>query len=219
MTSPADDAFDAALRALPVVAILRARTARHLVPAAEVLAEEGIRAIEFPVTTPGALEAVTEARQRLGEHVVVGAGTVLDGDCARRAIDAGARLLVSPGLCPGALRHGRSQGIPVLPGTFTASEVLRAAELGARIVKLFPADAAGPSYLAALLAPLPSMRAVPTGGVQLADVARWLAAGAAALGLGAPMHGDTLETGDMRALRDSSRRWVTAVRAAAPVPA
>ena len=214
-----DEAFDAALRELPVVAILRASTAEHLVPAAEVLAEEGVRAIEFPLTTPGAVEAVTRAAERLGETVVVGAGTVLDGEDARHAVDAGARLLVSPALCPQALRYGRSHGIPVLPGTFTASEAMQAVELGARLVKLFPADAAGPAYLAALRAPLPTLRVVPTGGVRLADIGAWLAAGAAGLGIGAPMHGDTLETGDMVTLRAVAKQWVAAVRESVPVPA
>lgn len=218
-TSPADVAFDEALRALPAVAILRAGTGEHLVAAAEVLAAEGIRALEFPLTTPGALDAVTEAAKRLSDGVVVGAGTVLDDGDARRAVEAGARLLVSPALCPEALRYGRERGIPVLPGTFTPSEVLQALGLGARLVKLFPADAVGPSYLASIRAPLPDLRVVPTGGVRLDDVRPWLAAGAAGLGLGAPMHRDTLDTGDMTALRVSARRWIAAVREAAQVRA
>jgi 2-dehydro-3-deoxyphosphogluconate aldolase/(4S)-4-hydroxy-2-oxoglutarate aldolase len=212
MTSTADTAFDSALSELPVVAILRAGSNTHLVAAAEVLAEEGIRAIEFPITTPGALEAVTGAALRLGDDIVIGAGTVLTEADARRSVEAGARLLVSPALCPGALLYGRERSIPVLPGTFTVSEMLQALELGARLVKLFPADAAGPAYLSALRAPLPGLRVVPTGGVQLADAGAWLAAGAAGLGLGTPLHGDALETGDMAALRTAARQWVGAIR-------
>ncbi|MEU6284441.1 bifunctional 4-hydroxy-2-oxoglutarate aldolase/2-dehydro-3-deoxy-phosphogluconate aldolase [Streptomyces sp. NPDC047028] len=212
--SPDESAFEAALADLPVVAILRATTPAHLADAAEVLAEEGIRAIEFPLTTPGVLSAVTEAATRLGDSVVVGAGTVLDAGDARRAIDAGARLLVSPALCPDALRHGRAHGLPVLPGVSTPTEALHAVALGARLLKLFPADALGPRYLASLTVPLPSLRLVPVGGVRLADVGPWLAAGAAALGIGAPLHADTLETGDLGALRVSARAWIAAVRRA-----
>lgn len=213
--SELDDRFDSALRELPAVAILRAASDTHLVAAAQVLVEAGFRAVEFPLTTPGALAVVEETAGRLGDDVVIGAGTVLDGDDARRAVDAGAELLVSPALCAGALRYGRDRGIPMLPGVYTPSEAMEAVAQGARLVKLFPAETVGPTYLSALLDPFPRLRVVPTGGVRLDDVPGWLAAGAAALGVGAPMHGDTLDTGELGALRVSAQRWVTAIREAA----
>jgi 2-dehydro-3-deoxyphosphogluconate aldolase / (4S)-4-hydroxy-2-oxoglutarate aldolase len=197
------------------VAILRTPvTGDHLVAAGEVLAEQGVRAIEIPLTTPDALAGVSTLAARLGSEVVVGAGTVLDENDARRAVDAGARLLVSPALCPRALAYGRDAGLPVVPGTFTPSEMLQALELGARVVKLFPADAVSPGYLRGIRAPLPTLRAIPTGGVSLDSAAEWLAAGASGLGLGGPLVLDTLQTGDMSALRDSTKRWVDTVRSA-----
>lgn len=207
--------LDAALRELPVIAILRATSDRHLLAAAASLAGEGFRVLEFPLTTPGALEAISAARAGLGAGALVGAGTVLCARDAQRALDCGAQLLVSPGLCLEVLDAGRAAGVPVLPGAFTATEVLAAQQAGASLVKLFPVNVVGPGYLTALRQPLPALRAVPTGGVSLADAGAWLAAGAAALGLGSPLTADTLETGAIDELRTLGRTWVREIRATA----
>lgn len=202
-----DHALDDALRTFPAVAILRARSPEHLLAAADILSDEGFRVLEFPLTTPGALQAIRDARRRLGGEALVGAGTVLTADDARAAIDAGAQLLVSPALCPDAMAVGIRAGVPVLPGAFTPTEILAARTGGARLIKLFPTAVLGPEYLTALRQPLPDIRIVPTGGVALDNACAWLAAGAAALGLGSPLTGDTLETGNLDGLRGSARTW------------
>jgi 2-dehydro-3-deoxyphosphogluconate aldolase/(4S)-4-hydroxy-2-oxoglutarate aldolase len=207
--------LNAALCELPAIAILRASTARHLVKAAEALVEEGFRVLEFPLTTPGAADAIAAARAALGDGVLIGAGTVLDGTHAEQAMASGAQLLVSPGLCLDVVAAGRAGGVPVLPGAFTTTEVLAAQQAGASLVKLFPVNVVGPEYLTALRQPLPGLRAVPTGGVTLASAGAWLAAGAAALGLGSPLVADTLETGALDELRALGREWVREIRAVA----
>lgn len=215
MTGELAGRLEERLHELPVIAILRATTARQLVPAAEILVDEGFRALEFPLTTPGALEAITAARTAIGDQALVGAGTVLDAAAAERAIDAGAQLLVSPALCLDVLATGRAAGVPALPGTFTATEIHAAMSAGSTLTKLFPVNVVGPDYLSALRQPLPDLRAVPTGGVSLANAAGWLAAGAAALGLGSPLVADTLETGDLDQLGELARTWVRTIRTAA----
>lgn len=204
--------LDAALDELPAIAILRASSARHLVAAATALMDEGFRVLEFPLTTPGALDAILAARSAFGDDALVGAGTVLDAKDAERALACGAQLLVSPGLCLDVLAAGRAAGVPVLPGAFTTTEVLAAHSAGAALVKLFPVNVLGPQYLAAMRQPLPDLRAVPTGGVTLADAGVWLEAGAAALGLGSPLVADTLETGAIDELRALGRTWVSEIR-------
>lgn len=202
-----DRRIDDALRAHPAIAILRATHARHLVAAAQTLNAEGFRVLEFPLTTPGALEAMHAARQRLDDVALVGAGTVLSAEDARAAIEAGAQLLVSPALSPDVVAAGIRAGIAVLPGAFTPTEIVAARKSGARLVKLFPTAVLGPEYLAALRQPLPDIRIVPTGGVSLANARGWLDAGAAALGIGSPLTGTSLETGDLQALAESARTW------------
>lgn len=209
-------AFELALRDLPAIAILRAAGAVHLMSAAETLFAEGFRVLEFPLTTPGALDALRRARKQLPAAAVVGAGTVLTADDARAAIDAGAQLLVSPALCAEAMAVGVRAGVPTVPGAFTPTEILAAQAGGATLVKLFPAAVVGPQYLAALRQPLPGVRIVPTGGVSLDNARAWFAAGAVALGLGSPLLGDSLETGDLSALRSSARAWVAELSRARP---
>lgn len=202
--------LESALRELPAIAILRAAAPQHLVPAAETLFAQGFRVLEFPLTTPGALEAIRHARAEL-PAAVVGAGTVLTADDAHAAMDAGAQLLVSPALCPSAMAVGRHAGVPTVPGAFTPTEIVAAHAAGATLVKLFPATVLGPRYLAALRQPLPDVRIVPTGGVALDNARAWLAVGATALGLGGPLVGDNLDTGDLAALRTSARDWVAEI--------
>lgn len=207
-TATGTDRLLATLGAHPVVAILRAGIADHLVPAAEVLADAGIRALEFPLTTPGALDAVRELRGRR-PGLLVGAGTVVTPADAEAAVDAGAEFLVAPCTRPDTLAVAAGAGVPMMPGAFTATEVCLALEHGAEVVKLFPATL-GPAYLAALRAPLPGARLVPTGGVDIDAIPDFLRAGAFAVALGSPLVADALQTGDLALLAERARRAVEA---------
>jgi 2-dehydro-3-deoxyphosphogluconate aldolase/(4S)-4-hydroxy-2-oxoglutarate aldolase len=198
------------LAADPVVAILRARRAGPLVAAAEVIADAGIRAVEFPLTTPGALDALRELRERRPE-LLAGAGTVLTADQVAEAAAAGAQFLVAPSTQPAVLAAAAGCGVPMVPGAFTATEITTALDHGAEVVKLFPATL-GPGYVRALRDPLPHARLVPTGGVAIEAIPDFLQAGAFAVALGSPLVGDALQTGDLDALAERARRAVAASR-------
>lgn len=166
------------------VAILRShRAIPDPVRMVESLREGGLEWIEFTLTTPEALQAIRIAAQ---EGLSVGAGSVRSRDDACRARDAGATFLVTPGLVVGA----SEAGIPVLMGAYTASEAMRACDLGAAAVKLFPANLLTPAYARALLAPMPDLRLVPTGGIAPAGFAAWKAAGCVGVGIGSELRCD-----------------------------
>ncbi|MFG1945739.1 bifunctional 4-hydroxy-2-oxoglutarate aldolase/2-dehydro-3-deoxy-phosphogluconate aldolase [Nonomuraea sp. NPDC048826] len=200
--------LDEALDALPVIAIIRAAGSRHLDAVLETLADSGVRAMEVTLTTPGAAEAIRRAVGAL-RGVAVGAGTVLDADSARRAVDAGAGYLITPAVLPEVIEEGRRLGVPVLPGAFTPTEIVQAWRQGAAMVKLFPANAAGgPGYVKDVRAPLPHIPLVPTGGVRVEDVPGYLRAGARAVGMGSPLVGDACAGGDLAGLAARARRLV-----------
>ncbi|MFF9645867.1 bifunctional 4-hydroxy-2-oxoglutarate aldolase/2-dehydro-3-deoxy-phosphogluconate aldolase [Kitasatospora aureofaciens] len=174
-----------------------------------VLAEEGITAAEVSLTTPDALWVIEQARRELGPHATLGAGTVLTGEDAARAADAGASFLVTPGFSED-LRRTTSE-LPWLIGALTPSEVISANENGALAVKLFPASLGGPGYLRALRDPFPGVPFIPVGGVDAALALTYLAAGAVAVGVGSPLIGDAASGGDLNALRARAAGWRTAL--------
>jgi 2-dehydro-3-deoxyphosphogluconate aldolase/(4S)-4-hydroxy-2-oxoglutarate aldolase len=195
-----------------IVAIVRANESGRLVETAAALAEGGVSVVEITMTVPGALEIIRAVRQALSGRVVLGAGTVLDAETARLAIAAGAEFIVTPVLKLEVIRLCRRYGKPVLPGAFTPTEILTAWEAGADIVKLFPAEAGGPSYLKAVRAPLPQVRLMPTGGVDLDTAAAFLKAGACCLGVGSQLvSAQAVAQGDFAAIRDKARRFVEVV--------
>ena len=202
---------DRAIRSGRLVAILRASRPDRLASAAQVLVEEGIETLEFPLTGPGVLEAITDAARTLSGDAFVGAGTVRTVQDARRAVDAGAAFLVSPGLSTDVIEFAREHDVAVLPGAFTPTEIDTALRAGAQLVKLFPATAHDPEFIRQLRVPIPEAALVPTGGVDLDDAPAWLAAGAVALGVGSPLTGPTIENGDWGELRSRARTWLEAV--------
>lgn len=202
------DALGQALARNRLLAIIRGPDATSARRCLETLAAAGIRLAEVSLTTAGALSVIADAAGTLGPVLTVGAGTVRTGDDARAAADAGARFLVSPCLGPG-VDTGRSLGLPVVPGAFTATEADAAWRQGASAVKLFPATG-GPAYLKALRDPLPEIPFMPVGGIRLEDVDDWFDAGALAVGVGAPLIGDAATGGDQKALARRARDWVAA---------
>ncbi|MDQ3405191.1 MAG: bifunctional 4-hydroxy-2-oxoglutarate aldolase/2-dehydro-3-deoxy-phosphogluconate aldolase [Actinomycetota bacterium] len=200
-----------ALDAVPVIAILRASSAKRFAEVTETLCAAGIRAVEFTLTTPGALEALRECAGTSAEFAL-GAGTVLSSDEARQAVDAGASYLISPAVCLDVVAEARSLGVLALPGAYTPSEILSAWRAGATMVKLFPAGTGGLPYFTAVRAPLPRIPLVPTGGIGLDDAAAYLAAGARAVGMGGALIGDACEDGDLAALRGRAAALVDRLR-------
>lgn len=196
-----------------IVAIVRSADSSRLVEAAQALAAGGVTALEITLTVPNALEVIRAVRQALDESVIVGAGTVLDAETARSALLAGAEFIVAPVVKRAVIRLCRRYGKPVMPGAFTPTEILAAWEAGADVVKVFPADLGGPAYLKAIRAPLPQVRLMPTGGVDLTTAADFLKAGACCLGVSSQLvEAKALAQGDFDRIRDLARKFVEVVR-------
>ena len=169
-----------------LIGIVRLDDEDLAVAAATCAIDAGLEAIEITFTLPTAARAIERLRRDRPE-AQIGAGTVRDMDQLEDAIDAGAQFLVAPGLNPELVRAAQRHGVLMLPGVFTATEVDQALRCGAEVLKLFPAEPSGPSYLAALLQPFPEARLVPTGGIDADNAADYLRAGAAAVAMGSSL--------------------------------
>ncbi len=170
-----------------IVAVVRSPDSQQLVEVARALADGGVFAVEITMSVPNALDVLRQVRQALGDRILLGAGTVIDPETARAVLLAGAEYVVSPTLHLDVIRLCRRYGKAVLPGAFTPTEILTAWEAGADIVKVFPAEVVGPAYFKAVRAPLPQVRLMPTGGVNLETAADFLKAGACCLGIGSQL--------------------------------
>jgi len=164
-----------------VSAILRADDQQVAAKAMEAAVRGGFRIVEFTLTIPGAYELITDFAAR--EELVVGAGTVMTPGQASAAVRAGARFLVSPVVDEAVVSAAHDLGVAVMPGAHTPTELARAHRAGAQLQKLFPAPADGPTYVRSCRGPLPFLRIVPTNGVDAANLAAWLDAGAWAAGV------------------------------------
>ena len=160
-----------------IIAVVRAQQASQVLPLSEALIAGGVRVIEITMTTPNALAAIREAREKLGERALIGVGTVLDGDTCRAAIAAGAEFVVTPICRTELVAIAHAAGCPIMLGAYTPTEAQLAHEAGADFIKIFPADSLGVGYIKALRAPLPHLRIVPTGGVDVQNVGEFLKAG------------------------------------------
>ena len=192
-----------------IVAIIRAPSSEQLLEVAHALYDGGIDVIEVTFTVPRALEIIAEVRKSLGDKILLGAGTVLDPESARAALLAGAEFVVSPTVNLDVIRLCNRYDKLVMPGAFTPTEVLSAWEAGADIVKVFPSEVLGPGYLKALHGPLPQIRLMPTGGVNLDTLGDFINAGACALGVGgALVEKQAVREGDMDRIRSLARQYV-----------
>ncbi|MFI9503477.1 bifunctional 4-hydroxy-2-oxoglutarate aldolase/2-dehydro-3-deoxy-phosphogluconate aldolase [Nocardia sp. NPDC052566] len=191
--------FDLMWLDIPVIAILRAPSAKRFPEVAAVLHESGITAVEFTLNSPGALDAL---RDCAGLAHPVGAGTVLTAEAAAQAVDAGAAYLITPAVIDEVIAEGRRLGVPVISGALTPTEIHRAWTLGSTMVKVFPAATGGPDYLHAVSGPLTGIPLVPTGGIGIADARAYLDTGATAVGMGSPLIGDACTDGSLDALND-----------------
>jgi 2-dehydro-3-deoxyphosphogluconate aldolase/(4S)-4-hydroxy-2-oxoglutarate aldolase len=167
-----------------VIGIVRTDSADRAVELARQLWDAGITVVEVALTTPGGLEAISELATAVPADAVLGAGTVLVAESARLAVLAGARLLVTPTIVEGVIEVGRRYTVATVIGTSSPTEMLHAQTLGADLVKVFPASQWTPKTLSDVLAALPQLRCVPTGGIAAQEAADWIRAGAVAVGLG-----------------------------------
>lgn len=198
-----------------VIAVIRMRDPDRLLHVAEALMKGGVRALEVTMTVPGALGCIESVARELGDEVVPGVGSVTDAETAYSAIDAGARYVLSPVFKPEIITAAHERGCPAVPGAFTPTEILAAHEAGADLVKVFPADIVGMAFFKAVLAPLPYLRMIPTGGVSLTNAGNWLRAGAVAVGIGgALLDRQAIDSGDYQRLTRNAEQLMSVVREA-----
>jgi len=196
-----------------VVPVVRAKSSDVLLDIARALEAGGVPIVEITMTVPGAIDGIRRLAGEAGPGLLVGVGSVTEPTQAEDAIDAGARFVVGPVLVPEVIETAAARETVVVPGAFTATEVYRAHALGADIVKVFPADVGGPAYFKALLAPMPLLKLLPTGGVDLDTAGPFIRAGAVALGVGSALvKKEAIAAGDWAAITDLARRFREEVR-------
>ena len=196
-----------------IVAIVRSPDGGKLVDVCRALVDGGVTTVEITMTVPDAVDVLGQVRRTLGDHILLGAGTVLDSETARAVILAGAEFVVSPTVNLDVVKLCRRYGKLVMPGAFTPTEILAAWEAGADVVKVFPADPLGPGFFRAMRGPLPQVRLMPTGGVDLTTAAEYLRAGACCLGVGTQLvEPRAVAAGDFDQLRELAAEYVEVVR-------
>lgn len=198
-----------------IVAVIRSTSSEQLVNVARALYEGGVDVLEVTFTVPGALQIIADLHKSLGDKVLLGAGTVLDPETARAAFLAGAEFLVSPIVNLDVIRLGNRYDKLVMPGALTPTEIMTAWDAGAQVIKIFPADVGGPAYLKSIRAPLPQVRLLPTGGVNLDTIGEFFRAGACAVGLGGNLvEAKAIAAGDMARIKSLAEQYVAAVKQA-----
>jgi 2-dehydro-3-deoxyphosphogluconate aldolase/(4S)-4-hydroxy-2-oxoglutarate aldolase len=198
------------LRAQKVIALIRADNADNLIGCARALQAGGLGAIELTMTTPGAIEMCAMVSKELPD-VLLGLGTVLDADTARRGIAAGAKFIVTPAVRPEVIKACNEAGVPVLSGALTPTEACNASDAGADVIKIFPAEFFGPAYIKSLKAPFPKLEFLPTGGVTPETVGAFLKAGAFATAAGSALVAPAaLKSGDWPAITARAKEFVAA---------
>lgn len=199
-----------------IVPVVRASSVDEAHRAVEAICAGGIPVVEITMTVPNAIYVIRELSQNRGREVLIGAGTVTNAEQAESCIEAGAQFLVSPGLSVAVLEAARRHSMLAIPGALTPTELMTAQEHGATLVKIFPCgNVGGPKYLKSLKAPFPKACLIPTGGVNAANAADFIAAGAFALGVGADLvDAAALREGNLQKITAGARELVKAVSSA-----
>jgi len=204
-----------------IIPVVRASSVEDANRAVEAICAGGIPVVEITMTVPNAITVIREVVQRYGGDVLIGAGTVINAEQAESCVRAGAQFLVSPGLATSVLSVARVHDRLAIPGALTPTELMNAQELGARVVKIFPCgNVGGPKYIKSLKAPFPHAQLIPTGGVNAANAAEFMAAGAYALGVGADLvDAAALREGNLEKIALAAKELLQAVASARPVKA
>ena len=199
-----------------IIPVIRGVSSEDALLAAEAVSRGGIPIVEITMTVPGAIEAIRNLVRQRGADMLVGAGTVLDVQTARRCLEAGAQFLASPGLDPDTVKLARSQGTVIFAGALTPTEVIAAWRTGSDFVKVFPCNAVGGAkYIASLKGPLPDVPLVPSGGVSLETASELLRAGSAALAVGGELlDAAAIKSRQFDSITQNARRFIELVRRA-----
>lgn len=198
-----------------LVAVVRAESKEQGEKIIDAIIAGGINFIEITMTVPGAVDIIKAMveKYKSNPEVVIGAGTVLDAETARAVILAGAAYVVSPGLNPDTIKLCNRYRVPMLPGVMTPTEAITALELGCDVIKVFPGNIVGPAAISSFRGPLPQGEFMPSGGVDVDNVDKWLKAGACAVGTGSNLTAGA-KTGDWAAITAKAQEFVAAVAAA-----
>jgi 2-dehydro-3-deoxyphosphogluconate aldolase/(4S)-4-hydroxy-2-oxoglutarate aldolase len=197
-----------------IIAVVRAESSDQALKIAEACKDGGIQAIEITMTVPGAVDVITElAKAYPNQEILIGAGTVLDSETARTCILAGAEFIVSPCLNEDIITLTHRYGKIVMPGTYTVTEIIKALELGADVIKFFPGSLGGPDAIKAIRGPLPHAPICPTGGVSIDNVPDWIKAGAVAVGVGGQLTKGA-KTGDYQSITDTAKQFIALIKEA-----
>ena len=195
-----------------VVAVVRAETKEEATQIALACIEGGLKAIELTFTVPNAHEVIKHLSVHISaDKLILGAGTVLDKDTAKLAIESGAKYIVSPGFDLETALYCKDIDVPYMPGCLTITEMLTALKAGVEVVKLFPGSAFGPSYVKAVKGPLPNINIMPTGGVSLSNIAEWVKNGVVAVGVGGELTAPA-KKGDYEGVKANAKAFVEAFK-------
>jgi 2-dehydro-3-deoxyphosphogluconate aldolase/(4S)-4-hydroxy-2-oxoglutarate aldolase len=195
-----------------VVAIIRADNSEQLIHASRALIDGGVSGIEITMTTPNALQVIADVRRAFGDKVLAGVGSVLDVKTAEAAIAAGAEYVITPVLKPDVIAFCTRIGKPIFSGSYTPTEAQTAYELGADFIKIFPAEGLGPKYIQSIRGPLPHLKIVPTGGVDVNTAGDFIKAGCVAVAAGSSLVSkEILKKQDWTKLTDLAAQFIAAV--------
>lgn len=197
------------------IAVVRLSDPTKLIKVSEAIYEGGVSAIEITMTVPNAIKMIEEANKLIGSYMMIGVGSVLDRETAQKAIDAGAKYVVSPIFKKEIVEISHKNNVPAMPGAFTPTEIQTAFEAGADIIKVFPADVVGMAFFKGVLAPMPHLKLMPTGGVSLTNAGDWLKSGACAVGVGtALLDKKAIATEDYKSLTSNARQLMESINKA-----
>jgi 2-dehydro-3-deoxyphosphogluconate aldolase/(4S)-4-hydroxy-2-oxoglutarate aldolase len=197
------------------IAVVRLSDSTKLIKVSEAIYEGGVSAIEITMTVPNAIKMIEEAAKLIGSYMQIGVGSVLSPEVAQEAIDAGAMYVVSPIFKKSIIETAHKNNIPAMPGAFTPTEIQTAYEAGADIVKVFPADVVGMAFFKGVLAPMPHLKLMPTGGVSLTNAGEWLKCGACAVGVGtALLDKKAIADGDYKTLTANAKKLMESINKA-----
>lgn len=202
------------IRKRRIVAVIRHAKVDTIIPIAHALYAGGVSALEITMETPNALRVIEELRSAFSDEVLVGAGTVLDGETARAAIMSGAQFVFSPTVNKDAIQMTKRYGVISVPGAMTPTEILTAYEAGADVIKVFPAHVLGPAYFKAVAGPLPHIPLMPTGGIDVDNIGAYFKAGAVAAGVGSTLvdAGSGISTENLSSLTNKARLFMEKVQ-------
>jgi 2-dehydro-3-deoxyphosphogluconate aldolase/(4S)-4-hydroxy-2-oxoglutarate aldolase len=188
------------------IAVLRVKEEEKLQRVIEAIYTGGVSVIEITMTVPNAIQLIEQMNEKLDKNIIIGVGSVLNSKTAEDAIEAGAKYVVSPIFKKEIIETAHKFDVPAMPGCFTPSEIQTAFECGADIVKVFPADVVGMEFFKAILAPMPHLKLMPTGGVSLTNAGDWLKAGACAVGIGsALLDSKAIQEGNFSKLTENAK--------------